>query len=130
MRYLGREEMTRDEAERYVAQAHEWGLADPVVQYILGIEAGRHLVGVVKLRRCPPGEGHVGYVLREDIWGNGYATEAVRRLITFAFSAAGMDRLTAKHLPDNPASGRVLVKSGFERVGPQGGHIHYRLLRP
>ncbi|MFI5616505.1 GNAT family N-acetyltransferase [Streptomyces sp. NPDC051567] len=130
VRYLGRGEMTRAEAERYVTQAHTWAHAEPVVRHVLGIEAGRHLVGVAKLRRYPSGEGRVGYVLREDTWGNGYATEAVRRLVAFAFSLTGTDRLTARHLTENTASGRVLLKSGFECVGPQGDYVHYRCPNP
>lgn len=61
--------------------------------------------------------GTLSYILREDTWGNGYATEAVRYVVDFAFTAAGLERLEAMHHPDNPASGRVLAKAGFTRTG-------------
>lgn len=82
------------------------------------VEGG--LVGVVSLRVRQPGLGTLSYILREDTRGNGYATEAVKRVVEFAFTAAGLERLErleAKHHPDNPASGRVLARAGFQYVG-------------
>ncbi|MFI2757540.1 GNAT family N-acetyltransferase [Streptomyces echinatus] len=124
--YLGRPEMTEQEAERYVVEVAKWAAADPVAQYILGVDAAGDLVGVVKLGRRPNAHGRVSYVLRQDTWGHGYATAAVQQLITFA-AAAGFDSLGAKHDPGNPASGRVLTKAGFRRLGVSGGMVEYRL---
>ncbi|MFJ5735060.1 GNAT family N-acetyltransferase [Streptomyces microflavus] len=86
------------------------------------------LVGITKLGHRPGGHGRVSYVLREDRWGQGYATRAVEELVTFAFTTVGLDSLGARHHPDNPASGRVLAKAGFARVGMVNGMIEYRLL--
>ncbi len=61
------------------------------------------------------------YALGTDHWGRGYATEAMRALIGWAFQTYGMDEITADHFADNPASGRVLEKLGFERVGESMG---------
>ncbi|GAU65017.1 acetyltransferase [Streptomyces sp. NBRC 110611] len=55
----------------------------------------------------------MSYILREDSWGRGYGTAAVRQVIAYAFTATHLDRLSAKHHPDNPAFGRVLAKAGF-----------------
>lgn len=98
-----------------------------VEQYVLGVEAAGGLIGVVKLGRRPADHGRVSYVLREDCWGKGYATRAVKELAAFAFTTAGLDSLGAKHHPDNPASGRVLAKAGFTRLGTQDGMIEYQL---
>ncbi|MFF8563285.1 GNAT family N-acetyltransferase [Streptomyces albidoflavus] len=85
------------------------------------------LVGVVKLSRRPNGHGRVCYALQEDCWDRGYATKAVEELIVFAFAAAGLDSLGAKHHPGNPMSGRVLEKAGFMRLGIKNGMAEYRL---
>ncbi|MEV7384008.1 GNAT family N-acetyltransferase [Streptomyces lydicus] len=37
--------------------------------------------------------------------------------MAFAFATAGLERLEAMHHSDNPASGRVLTKTGFTRTG-------------
>ncbi|MFJ6420847.1 GNAT family N-acetyltransferase [Streptomyces hydrogenans] len=126
--FLGRGAMSGPEAVEYVARARKWGEADPVVRYVLGVEAGGDLVGVVKLGRRPGWHGRVSYVLREDQWGRGHATAAVRMLVSFAFGAGGFVSLGARHHPDNPASGRVLAKAGFTRSGRAGGMVEYLLV--
>ncbi|WP_267246156.1 GNAT family N-acetyltransferase [Streptomyces sp. PR69] len=125
--FLGRPAMTGPEAEEYVLRVQEWACADPIEQYILGVDIGGDVVGVVKLGRRPGGHGRVSYILREDCWGRGYATDAVQELVTFAFTTAGLSSLGAKHHPDNPASGRVLTKAGFTRLGTRNGMLEYHL---
>ncbi|MFD4339686.1 GNAT family N-acetyltransferase [Streptomyces anulatus] len=126
-RFLGRSAMTSREAAEYVSRVREWAAAEPVEQYVLGVDVSGDLLGVVKLGRRPGGHGRVSYVLREDRWGQGYATRAVEELVVFAFTTVGLDSLGAKHRPDNPASGRVLVKAGFAQVGKVKSMIEYRL---
>ena len=45
-----------------------------------------------------------GYWLGRPFWGRGYASEAARRLVTFAFEALSLPRLQAGWYHDNPAS--------------------------
>lgn len=59
----------------------------------------------------------INYVLSEDYWGNGYMTEAIRRIIKFVFEEMDIDLLTAFHYPDNIKSKRVLERCGFEYEG-------------
>lgn len=62
------------------------------------------------------GEAELGYWIARNHWGRGYATEAVRAL-TPAARMLGHRRIIASHFVDNPASGRVLLKTGFHRTG-------------
>lgn len=57
----------------------------------------------------------VGYWLGEEHWGQGFATEALRRLTTYAFESFPYERLEAWVFASNPVSGKVLEKSGYER---------------
>ncbi|WP_261801821.1 GNAT family N-acetyltransferase [Streptomyces sp. ISID311] len=41
----------------------------------------------------------ISYILREDTWGNGYATEAATHVVDFAFTTTGVERLEAMHAP-------------------------------
>ena len=61
----------------------------------------------------------LGYNLRRDCWGRGYATEAVRAMIDFARRERGARVFVADHAVDNPASGRVMEKCGmvFDHFG-------------
>ena len=68
------------------------------------------------------GRVELGYWVAPEHWGRGYATEAVRGLLSLA-RLAGHRRITARHALDNPASGRVLRKLGFRPTG-RAGAIH------
>ena len=74
------------------------------------------LAGSCGLGRRPSGSVELGYWIARGHWGRGFATEAGRALIDIA-RALGIGRLEASHFLDNPASGRVLEKLGFESTG-------------
>lgn len=59
----------------------------------------------------------LGYMYGRPYWGEGYATEVGRKLISFAFNALKADEITAGWFADNPASGHVLRKLGFVSNG-------------
>ncbi|WP_404368073.1 GNAT family N-acetyltransferase [Sphingomonas sp. MMS24-J45] len=63
------------------------------------------------------GEHEIGYWLTPSARGRGFATEAGHAMLGIARYAMGLDRLSAKHFVDNPASGRVLAKLGFRPTG-------------
>ncbi len=56
----------------------------------------------------------INYVLSEDCWGNGYMTEAVKRIIKYLFEEMNVDLISAFHYPDNIKSRKVLENCGFE----------------
>ncbi|MBU7580412.1 MAG: GNAT family N-acetyltransferase [Porphyrobacter sp.] len=58
----------------------------------------------------------LGYWIARPHWGQGYATEAGAAVLEIA-GALGHRELVASHFLDNPASGRVLRKLGFEPTG-------------
>ena len=58
----------------------------------------------------------LGYWIARSHWGRGFATEAVCAVLRLA-EALGHRRVFAGHFVDNPASGRVLAKAGFQRSG-------------
>jgi len=50
------------------------------------------------------GLGQVGYTVLPDFQGNGYATEATRVVVSWAFSHPEVTRVAAETLPDLGAS--------------------------
>lgn len=44
--------------------------------------------------------GTISYILQEDSWGHGYATEAANQVVSVAFTTAGLNRLEAMHHPE------------------------------
>jgi RimJ/RimL family protein N-acetyltransferase len=64
------------------------------------------------------GQGpELGYWLGVPFWGQGYATEAVRAVIDYAFTELDCAFLNAGARVTNPASRRVLEKCGFQWTG-------------
>jgi ribosomal-protein-alanine N-acetyltransferase len=61
--------------------------------------------------------GELGYWIAVPCWNRGYATEAGRAVIAWAFADLGLERVEAHHLVRNPASGRVLQKLGMRQEG-------------
>lgn len=55
----------------------------------------------------------IGYNLNRDYWGMGYATEAAKALLQWAYKQKGARRFMARHATANTASGNVLQKCGF-----------------
>ena len=61
----------------------------------------------------PPDEPELGYRLRRDAWGKGYATEVSRALVRRAFEDLGARRVVASTDAANLSSRRVMEKSGM-----------------
>lgn len=61
----------------------------------------------------------MGYCLNEAAWGQGYATEAARALLQWAFDTLDLNRVQSETDTRNIASSRVLEKLGFLREGTQ-----------
>ncbi|MFQ6548037.1 GNAT family N-acetyltransferase [Aestuariibius sp. 2305UL40-4] len=66
-----------------------------------------------------PGPGHqsVAYFLDPEEWGKGYATEGLRAFLGFCFARFDVEVIEADHYDDNPASGIVMRRLGFEESG-------------
>lgn len=84
--------------------------------YPFAIVTDEGLIGVVGISSRDGGV-ELGYWLRRSAWGQGYATEAARLALGFAFGELGLAQVEAGHFADNPASGRVLQKLGFVYTG-------------
>ena len=56
----------------------------------------------------------INYLIGQDYWGNGYATEAMNALINYCFNTMKLERLIAFAKPENIASNRVIQKLGFK----------------
>lgn len=66
----------------------------------------------------------MGYCMSRAHWGKGIMTEALSATIDFFFAEVGFNRVQADHDTNNPASGKVMEKSGmrFEGTARQGGY--------
>lgn len=65
----------------------------------------------------------LGFWLGEPFWNQGYMTEAVKKVLTFGFERLNLNKIQATHFLNNPASGRVMAKSGMVKKGELKEHI-------
>ena len=83
--------------------------------------ADRELLGFcgIKLADAPDspiaGAHEVGWRLREDAWGRGYAREAAIAALDFAFDRLGADRVVAITFPGNAPSWGLMERLGMTR---------------
>jgi [ribosomal protein S5]-alanine N-acetyltransferase len=74
-------------------------------------------LGMVSVHRQGDASAELGYWYGRPYWGQGYATEAARPMLRFAFEDLDVAAVTSGWFEDNPASGHVLEKLGFEATG-------------
>jgi RimJ/RimL family protein N-acetyltransferase len=68
----------------------------------------------------------IGYRLRHDAWGQGFATEGATALAHYGFDDLGLQRIIGVTHPGNKASQNVLMKAGLADVG-WGRYYDFRL---
>jgi len=103
--------------------------------YLLSSSAGpRELLGICGFKGRPDESGSVeiGYSILDQYRSNGFATEAVARLLIWAFGHQNVREVCAETLPYLRQSIRVLEKNGFTFTGPGSEHgvIQYAVHRP
>ena len=86
----------------------------PVYYFVASLLGSDEVMATCSLGMENPDSANwsIGYTVRKDYWGNGYATEMVNALIDFARSK-GIYVITAPVAQENKASNRVMQKCGF-----------------
>lgn len=110
----------KDGFGHYAAEVQETGEFVGMVGLLRETLAGKDLLGI-------------GWMLRRDCWGHGYATEAAQAVLRDAFERLGAAEVIADIRPENAASIRVAERLGmraeYEVVKPlsRQGHAAHRL---
>jgi RimJ/RimL family protein N-acetyltransferase len=121
LRYTPWSERTPEAVQAFVGWFLAQQAAAPRHKFQLAITLKRSglLIGNCGVRRAAPDspEAELGYELAPAHWGQGYATEAARALLAFAFTTLGLHRVEAHCVPENTGSARVLSKLGLRLEG-------------
>lgn len=112
--WLGGKPLSRDDAWRSIATHLGHWLLRGYGQWALEDKTTGRLVGRAGLWRPEGWPGlEVGWTVAPDHWGRGYATEAGRAALRWAFEDLGVDEVLSVTLPHNVASRRVMEKLGL-----------------
>jgi ribosomal-protein-alanine N-acetyltransferase len=101
--------------------------------YLVTSDDPCELIGICGFKGRPDESGSVeiGYSILACFQRQGFATEAVSRLVAWAFTHHNVDEVCAETLPHLTQSIRVLEKIGFERTGAgsEAGVIRFAIKR-
>jgi [ribosomal protein S5]-alanine N-acetyltransferase len=101
-----------------------WGI------WVIVHNIGRVVIGDIGFKGKPEnGTIEIGYGILPAYQQQGYATEASRALIAWAWMQPDVERVTAACLDTNAASRRVLEKIGMRRTGKSGGLIYWEIMK-
>ncbi len=102
-------------------QRHGFGL------FACELKETNKFIGYVGLN-IPSFEAHftpcveIGWRLSFDYWGKGYATEAARAVLSFAFENLALDEVVSFTVPNNLRSRKVMEKIGMKRDSKDDFH--------
>ncbi|MDX6272918.1 MAG: hypothetical protein QOJ92_128 [Frankiales bacterium] len=140
--------LTRADSDAFVDRAQQriaeqgWGL------WAVELTATGEFVGFAGLAHFADGlpfapATEVGWRLRREHWGNGYATEAGRAALQHAFDVLALDEVVSMTAVGNWPSRRVMERLGMTRDpaddfehprvpagDPLRAHVLYRIQRP
>lgn len=86
-------------------------------------ETGEVLGAIALTNNQRSNQGEIAYWIGEPYWGKGYATEAARAIVQFAFEEKKLHKVFARYFSTNPASGKVMEKIGMKKEGVLKEHV-------
>jgi ribosomal-protein-alanine N-acetyltransferase len=97
---------------------------EPRPDYYLAIaNSADVLIGFVRIGFGRDNSGEIGYAIRHEDWGKGFATESASLMLGFGFETLRLHRIQAACGPDNRASQRLLAHLGFTPEGRIRDHV-------
>lgn len=127
MKYLGdRQTVNTIEAAAERLQnilSHYSQLNNGTGYWAIVLQTTGNIVGSIIIKQLPDNQGNptqdyeIGWHLRKDAWGKGYATEAAKILIHYGFTQLNLPVIYAVTHPDNRASIAVTQRLGMTPLG-------------
>jgi RimJ/RimL family protein N-acetyltransferase len=109
----------RSRAERFIAACRTMAEEGTGARVAIDRASDGEFIGWCSLNQWNPEyrSASLGYCFTEAAWGHGYATEAARAVLRWAFDTLDLNRVQAEADTRNIASARVLEKLGFVHEG-------------
>jgi RimJ/RimL family protein N-acetyltransferase len=123
--WLSHDSRDRGEARAMLTGVMERAQHDPRSEYYLAVALpdSDRLIGFARLGLDGVKAGKLGYAVRHDEWGKGYASDAARTMMDFGFRDLGLRRISVAIGPDNAASISVAMRLGFQYEGRIRDHV-------
>ena len=126
--YLSKEEVVQ--FEPYKTYTYEMAVAEAKKRtanhdfHAVCLKTGK-VIGNVWLSKGDFDTWELGYVFNSDYWGNGYAYESSRALLSYVFENCNARRIVANCNPLNSGSWKLLERLGFRREGTLLKNVYF-----
>lgn len=114
-------------AEHFIAMCQEALENEEGYHFAIARRSDDLFLGIISLAgdhlHTEHSRAEIGYWLGKPHRLQGYTSEAARRLLRFGFEVVGLHRIYARFYTFNPASRRVMEKSGMTYEGTLRGHM-------
>ena len=87
--------------------------------YAIVLKNSGKMIGTCGFTRIVPldNKAEIGYVINPEYQGQGFATEAVKRVISFGFEEIGFERIEARYILGNDSSLKLMQKVKMTHEG-------------
>jgi RimJ/RimL family protein N-acetyltransferase len=93
--------------------------------FAITLRETNELIGAISLMHViRDHQAELGYWIGTHYWRQGYATEAARRMVEYAFKDRGLQRIHARHTARNPNSGKIMRGLGMQHEGTRLRHVY------
>jgi [ribosomal protein S5]-alanine N-acetyltransferase len=112
------------EAEKWISTHQRDYQSKGAITLAIADKEEKHLMGAISLGINRTYEhGEIAYWVGKPFSGKGYCTEAAKGLIRYGFEQENLNRVYARYMDNNPASGKVMKKIGMQYEGTLRQHV-------
>lgn len=105
-------------AEIFIDSCQQKFKEDILYAYAITDKITGQLYGCISLtNEARDRKGEIGYWIGKSYWNLGFASESLAAILKMAFVRSSFNRVFAKYMMNNPASGRVMEKCGMKLEG-------------
>lgn len=105
-------------AEDWISKHQVWFEVGISVDFAIELKESKKLIGNISLMLNKINHrAEIGYWIGEEFWNKGYCSEAMKAVIRYGFTSRVINKITCRHIMTNPASGKVMKKSGLVQEG-------------
>lgn len=103
--------------EEWWKKFEEGRIERKILQWCSFLNDSAEYIGLITIKEIEEKNrrGEIGYSVLPQYWRNGYALEATKKVVNWAFNEANFHSLIAQILPENKASQNIVKKLGFEQ---------------
>ena len=111
--------LTKEEELECIKQWIDEADESPKEKWVIERKLDGVVVGNIDVNRVVKKHNYcnVGYAIRYDYWGNGYATEALKAVSDYLLNNGGYYLVECSCNELNKQSSKVMIKAGFEKDG-------------